>query len=101
MDINSILTSFDVIDQTEEDGDIDVHTPITGEKIASVKSHTKDDVELKIDCAVEAFKLWRNVPAPKRGELIRSFSNLLRENKQTLAILVSMECGKNLSGRAW
>ena len=45
--------------------------------------------------SAKAFKEWRNVPAPQRGELVRIFGEILREYKQPLGELVTAECGKN------
>lgn len=75
-------------------GELDVFTPITGEKIASVSVHSKQDVLLAINQANDAFKLWRKVPAPKRGELVRLFGEELRAEKENLGRLVTLEMGK-------
>jgi aldehyde dehydrogenase (NAD+) len=77
-------------------GDLAVTTPITGESIADVKITSKDEVDQAIDASVKAFEQWRRVPAPRRGELIRLFGNLLREHKDDLGTLVTIECGKIL-----
>ena len=52
------------------------------------------DVDTKIQNAKQAFQEWRVVPAPKRGELIRLLGEVLREHKEDLGILVSLEAGK-------
>ncbi len=75
-------------------GDIKVYSPIDGELIGSVNSDTKSSVEKKIKSSQEAFKIIRDIPAPKRGELIRIFGDELRNNKENLAQLVTIECGK-------
>ncbi len=46
--------------------------------------------------AKESFEIWRNIPAPKRGEIIRQIGNALRDNKQSLGMLVTLETGKSL-----
>lgn len=69
-------------------------SPVTGETIASVQQATKDDYEIVIQTAQEAFKTWRQVPAPKRGDIVRQMGDALRENKPQLGKLVSWEMGK-------
>lgn len=76
--------------------DLTVTTPVDGSKLASLKFDTLEEVDAKIDKSVEAFKAWRNVPAPRRGELIRRFGEALRAHKEDLATLVTLECGKIL-----
>jgi len=73
---------------------LDTYSPIDGRKLGSVKLATPGDTQKAIDCAAEAFKLWRTVPAPVRGELVRRFGVKLREHKQTLGALVAWEVGK-------
>ena len=75
-------------------GDLDVFSPVDGSKIASIHTDTPQNAEKKIITAHDAFLIWRSVPAPKRGELVRIFGNILRENKDALGALVSLECGK-------
>jgi aldehyde dehydrogenase (NAD+) len=74
-----------------------VHTPITGEEIARIAFDDATDVELAVARADEAFRRWRSVPAPRRGELVRLFGNELRAAKEPLARLVAVECGKILT----
>ncbi len=75
-------------------GNLDVFSPIDDAKIASVSCDSVDDVSRKVELSVNAFKAWRSVPAPRRGELIRIFGDILRDNKEALAALVTLECGK-------
>lgn len=70
-------------------------SPVDGSTIASVSSATKDDYETVIAKAESAFKYWRNVPAPKRGEIVRQYGEKLREYKEPLGQLVSYEMGKS------
>ncbi|MDI9636886.1 aldehyde dehydrogenase family protein [Kamptonema cortianum] len=74
--------------------DLKVTTPIDGSEIASLKFDSPADIDKKIANSVKAFKAWRQVPAPRRGELIRLLGEKLRENKEALAQLVTLECGK-------
>src|SRR5690606_362684 len=55
-----------------------------------------EDYEKVVAQAAAAFKEWRLVPAPKRGEIVRQFGALLREKKESLGALVSYEMGKSL-----
>ncbi|MCB2092339.1 MAG: aldehyde dehydrogenase family protein [Alphaproteobacteria bacterium] len=77
-----------------EGGNLKVHSPIDGSEIANVKMDTVSEAEAKIAKSVEAFKAWRNVPAPRRGELVRILGNILRDKKEALGALVTLECGK-------
>lgn len=68
--------------------------PTTGETIASIRLATLEDYE---KCTAEAerlFREWRMVPAPKRGEIVREMGNALRDNKDDLGALISLEVGK-------
>lgn len=76
------------------EGDLNVFSPIDGAKIGAVQKNTSDQAQQKIDLSHAAFLEWRKVPAPRRGELIRIFGNILRENKEALGALVTLECGK-------
>jgi aldehyde dehydrogenase (NAD+) len=75
---------------------INSYSPVDGELIASVNAATEADYEAVILKAQEAFKEWRMVPAPKRGEVIRQLGEKIREYKQPLGELVSYEMGKSL-----
>jgi aldehyde dehydrogenase (NAD+) len=71
-----------------------VHSPIDGAQLAEVQTASPTDVNSVIDEALSAFKQWRLVPAPKRGEFVRLIGAKLREHKADLAELVSLETGK-------
>ncbi len=71
------------------------YSPVDGKLIGKVKSSTKDDYEEVIKKAQVAFKEWRMIPAPKRGEIVRQFGEKLREKKSSLGKLVSYEMGKS------
>ncbi|HUR65292.1 MAG TPA: aldehyde dehydrogenase family protein [Chitinophagaceae bacterium] len=75
---------------------IDSFSPVDGKKIASVTAATKESYEAVIQKAEEAFKEWRLVPAPKRGEIVRQIGDALRKQKESLGKLVSYEMGKSL-----
>jgi len=76
--------------------DIRSRTPITGETLASLRADTPQAVNEKIARADAAFRQWRTVPAPRRGELVRLFGEELRAHKDALGRLVTMEAGKIL-----
>lgn len=78
------------------EGDIVVRTPIDGSEIGRVRSVTAAEADDKIGRAHRAFLAWREVPAPRRGELIRLFGEELRAQKEALARLVTIENGKIL-----
>jgi len=71
------------------------YNPTTAEKIANISGATQDDYKTLIKHAKSAFKIWRDVPAPKRGEVIRQMGEALRRNKESLADIVTLEVGKS------
>lgn len=68
--------------------------PATGETLAGVSPCSQEDYERILKDSVEAFRTWRMVPAPKRGEVVRLIGQALREKKDQLGTLVSLEVGK-------
>jgi aldehyde dehydrogenase (NAD+) len=75
---------------------IQVHSPVDGKKIAEVVMATSSEYEHVMKTAAEAFEVWRTVPAPHRGDIVRKFGNKLRIRKKDLGALVSYEMGKSL-----
>lgn len=73
---------------------IESYSSADGLLIGKIKQGTTDDYEQIIATAQEAFKTWRMMPAPKRGEIVRQIGNALREYKEPLGKLVSYEMGK-------
>jgi aldehyde dehydrogenase (NAD+) len=71
--------------------------PTTGEPIAKVRQATKAEYDEVVRTAQQTFERWRLVPAPRRGEVVRALGNKLREHKDDLGRLVSLENGKVLS----
>jgi aldehyde dehydrogenase (NAD+) len=69
-------------------------TPITGEEIARLRAFTAQETNDAVERAHRAFLAWRLVPAPRRGEAVRAFGDLLRARKAELGELVSLETGK-------
>ncbi|MEL1245111.1 aldehyde dehydrogenase family protein [Flavobacterium sp. DGU11] len=76
---------------------IESYSPVDGTLIAKVKASTADDYQAAMAKAEEAFKTWRLVPAPKRGEIVRQMGDELRKFKEPLGQLVSYEMGKSLT----
>ena len=71
--------------------------PATGEPIASVATATREDYDLCVVRAQQSFDCWRMMPPPQRGEIVRQLGQTLREHKQDLGRLVTLETGKILS----
>ncbi|MDB9980439.1 aldehyde dehydrogenase family protein [Ulvibacter sp.] len=72
------------------------YSPVDGKLIGKVTATSKEDYEKVMETATVAFKSFRAVPAPQRGEIVRQFGNKLRELKEPLGQLVSYEMGKSL-----
>lgn len=69
-------------------------SPTDGKEIAKVKNATLKDYETVMATADAAFKIWRSTPAPQRGEIVRQIGLALRDAKEDLGFLVSLEMGK-------
>jgi aldehyde dehydrogenase (NAD+) len=82
--------------ETTDHGELKIYSPTDGKFIASVYQASEKDYDKILDTANEAFKYWRKVPAPKRGEIVRQIGVKLREYKPYLGRLVSYEMGKSL-----
>jgi len=82
--------------QTTSEGELKIISPVDGKLIATVYQASIQDYNQVIEKAREAFKYWRTVPAPKRGEIVRQIGLRLREYKDALGRLVSYEMGKSL-----
>jgi aldehyde dehydrogenase (NAD+) len=74
---------------------IDSYSPVDGKLIASVTAATETEYEAAVLKSQEAFKTWRTMPAPKRGEIVRQLGEELRKYKEPLGKLVSYEMGKS------
>ena len=74
---------------------IESFSPVDGKLIGTIKSGSRTDFDEIIKNSKKAFKEFRQIPAPKRGELVRQFGNKLREEKELLGTLVSYEMGKS------
>ncbi len=81
---------------TTDAGELKIFSPVDGKLIASVYQASEEDYKKVADAANKAYLEWRNVPAPKRGEIVRLIGLKLREFKEPLGTLVSYEMGKSL-----
>ncbi len=75
---------------------IESNSPVDGELIGAVSVTTREQYDQVMQAAESAFQIWREMPAPKRGEIVRQYGNVLREYKEPLGRLVSYEMGKSL-----
>ncbi len=78
-------------------GQVTSSSPVDGAKIADASIHGVEAYEALMDGADKAFKKWRMMPAPQRGEIVREIGNALREKKAELGALVTLEMGKIVS----
>ncbi len=71
-----------------------IHSPTDGELIAKTRLGDKKVFDEAVNTADKAFKVWRELPAPKRGEVVRQIGDAFRKHKAALGLLVSYEMGK-------
>jgi aldehyde dehydrogenase (NAD+) len=76
---------------------IDAIDPTTGRVLAGVRTASDTDYDRAVECAQRAFRTWREIPAPRRGEIVRQLAEVFRRRKDDLARLISLENGKILS----
>jgi len=94
--IKDIITAMDMDPADFNQGSMKAFSPIDGKQMGSVAEDSVADVKAKISKSVEAFKAWRILPAPRRGELVRLLGEELRKDKDALGALVAAENGKIL-----
>ncbi|WP_311946675.1 L-piperidine-6-carboxylate dehydrogenase [Halomonas piscis] len=94
--IDTIMQRLGVATEQYQQGDLEVTTPINGQVIGKVAMEGAEAVDARIAKAKQAFEQWRQVPAPRRGELVRLFGEQLRRHREDLGALVTHECGKIL-----
>ena len=92
-----LLSALGVPESAYSNGSLIARTPITGEELARIPTTSPADAAIALTAAHKAFESWRNVPAPKRGELVRLLGEELRAHVDTLGRLVTLEAGKILS----
>jgi aldehyde dehydrogenase (NAD+) len=97
MNIDALLSALGVPADVLAGGDLVARSPIDGSVLARLRQHTTVDVQAAVDRSHATFAAWREVPAPRRGELVRLFGEELRSRKSELGRLVSIEAGKIVS----
>jgi aldehyde dehydrogenase (NAD+) len=93
-EIDQLLQRLGVPRTAYQGGSLQARSPLTGEVVATVFEATPADAQAAIGRAHAAFLAWRNVPAPRRGELVRLLGEELRAAKADLGRLVTLEAGK-------
>lgn len=93
-EVDRILGALGVDRAAWTDGLVAAVTPLTGEQLGKIKIVDAAAIDEALDNAVAAFRAWRKVPAPRRGELVRLLGEELRAAKDDLAKLVTIEAGK-------
>jgi aldehyde dehydrogenase (NAD+) len=89
-----LLTAVGVSEQVLDGGTLHAHSPINGEALAEVHEILRDDIDKRLLASKNAFEVWRDVPAPLRGDFVRQLGNALRAEKARLGRLVTIETGK-------
>lgn len=97
MDVTELLSKMGVDHSAYENGALLVHSPINGEVIGRVEETDHSIIDERMAAAQRAFLAWREVPAPRRGELVRLLGEELRMHLPSLGRLVTLETGKLLS----
>lgn len=95
-ELRSLFERLNLPSDLAASGDLVASSPIDGRELGRVPSSSPADVQAAIGRAQEAYLAWRSVPPPRRGELVRLFGEVLREEKEPLGRLVSLEAGKIL-----
>ncbi|WP_374435222.1 aldehyde dehydrogenase family protein [Inhella sp.] len=91
---HDLLARMGVAKSLYTEGTLTARSPVDGAVTGKVVESTAADMQAAIGKAHAAFLEWRVIPAPKRGELVRKFGEVLRAHKTDLAALVSLEAGK-------
>lgn len=94
MDHATVLKNLGFTDAELTGGTLDVTSPIDGAIVAKVAETAAKDMPAIIAKSQDAFKVWRTIPAPRRGELVRLLGEELRAAKDALGALVTLEAGK-------
>ena len=74
---------------------LEVFSPIDGSRLAAVNQVSEAEYDLIVERAQRAFREWRTVPAPRRGEVVRQLGERLRANKEALGALVTLEMARS------
>ena len=97
MNHNDVLKAAGLGEAEVTGGTLAVHSPIDGAEVAKVAETDPADMPAIIAKSQEAFRAWRRLPAPRRGELIRLLGEELRNAKEELGAVVTLEAGKIIS----
>ncbi|MCL4758867.1 MAG: aldehyde dehydrogenase family protein [Rhodocyclaceae bacterium] len=97
MDIRDLIEPFGLTTDSLQQGTLEVRTPIDGTPVARLAEQGPTQIDAAVARARAAFEVWRDVPAPRRGELVRLLGEELRTHKDALGRLVSVEAGKILA----
>jgi aldehyde dehydrogenase (NAD+) len=97
VEVSGLLERLGVAASAYSEGEMEVRSPLTGGVVANVAKTSLAAAEETVAAAREAFLVWRSVPAPRRGELVRLLGEELRAEIETLGRLVTIESGKLLS----
>lgn len=95
--VAEIFRALELPIDDQSGADLPVFSPIDGSLLATLRTDTPDDVKAVVKRAGEAFSAWKDVPAPHRGELVRRYGLLVREHKEALSRLLTIENGKILT----
>ena len=93
-EVGRLLDALGVDRAAWSEGSMPSITPLTGEQVAMLRVADAAAINETLNAATAAFRAWRLVPAPRRGELVRLFGEELRAAKDDLARLVTIEAGK-------
>ncbi|RLQ89185.1 L-piperidine-6-carboxylate dehydrogenase [Notoacmeibacter ruber] len=97
MSHRNVLTAAGLTEAELTGGTLSVHSPIDGTEVAKVRETRPEEMPAIIAKAQDAFRAWREVPAPRRGELVRLLGEELRNAKEELGAVVTLEAGKIVS----
>ncbi|MCF0053411.1 aldehyde dehydrogenase family protein [Dyadobacter sp. LJ53] len=84
------------VHQAGNGGILESFSPVDGKRIAQANRADRSDYDFVVQKAMEAYQIWKQIPAPKRGEIVRQMGDQLRKFKAELGTLVSYEMGKSL-----
>jgi aldehyde dehydrogenase (NAD+) len=93
-DTTALFQSLGLAPNLTAEAGLDVCTPIDGSRLARIAVTAPDAVNDAIAAAHQRFLAWRDIPAPRRGELVRAFGETVRRHKSELGRLISLETGK-------
>ncbi len=95
--VSSTFDQLEIVLHDRLGSDLPVFSPIDGSVLATLRTDRPADIDTMVANAHTAFAVWKTVPAPHRGELVRRYGSLVREHKEALSLLLSIENGKILT----